>query len=284
MKESSKNLVIGATGYIGKNLFLKLNKINQTIGTSSKNNDNYINLNLREPSKFNYDLIGPGDNVFFTSAISSPDNMSEAREINVIGTSYFINKATSNGARVIFFSSDTVYGESENECNEESFCKPLGDYAIMKSEIENTFLSNPLFKTIRLSYVFSGHDKLSFYLIHSDQQKYVAELFHPFLRSFIYLNDVIEAVIELSSKWNNFPTSIINLGGPQLLSRLDFASILKKHVIPNLSYKETLPPENFFLQRPKVINMKSKYLSLLLSRDATSIEEAVKFEFNKELI
>ena len=284
MKGSSKNFVIGATGYIGKNLFSKLKKINQTIGTSTKNNDNFINLNLREPSKFNYDLIASEDNIFFASAISSPDNMSDAREINVIGTSYFINEAINRGAKVIFFSSDTVYGESEIECTEESLSKPLGDYAIMKSEIEDTFLSNPLFKSIRLSYVFSGNDKLSSYLIHSVQQKYVAELFHPFLRSFIYLNDVTDAVIELSSKWNNFPTSIINLGGPRLLSRLDFAAIFKKHVIPNLSYKETLAPENFFLQRPKVINMKSKYLNLLLSRDASSIEDAIKIEFNKELI
>jgi nucleoside-diphosphate-sugar epimerase len=282
MHKTPKNFVIGATSYIGKHIFKKLEIETSVIGTSTRNIEGLLQFNLLHPAKFSYDLIEPMDNIFFVAAISSPDSMKEAHQINVAGTSFFIEQALKRNARIIFFSSDTVYGNSEIQCDESSICNPLGNYALMKNEIENTFLDNALFKSIRLSYVFSKYDKLTSYLIQCDQKNLEAEIFHPFVRAFIYLDDVIDAVIALSSKWNDFFTPIINLGGPQAISRLDFASSLKRFALPNLNYAEALPPEIFFKQRPKVINMKSSYINLLLSRGANTIDEAIKTEFNKE--
>ena len=282
MRIEKNNFVIGATGYIGNRIFKKLKKISVTIGTSTKNLDSFINFNLSDPSSFNYDLIKPLDSIFFVSAISSPDNMEQAKEINVVGTEYFINEAIKKGAKIIFFSSDTVYGESSSVCNENSICNPTGEYALMKKEIENAFINNNLFKSIRLSYVFSKKDKLTSYLIECHDKNESAKLFHPFIRSFIYLDDVVEAVISLSQKWDNFPYPVINLGGPQMISRIDFAEIIKMYALPRLKFEQTLPAEDFFLKRPKIINMESPYLNQLLSRPANLINEAVRIEFSKD--
>jgi dTDP-4-dehydrorhamnose reductase len=282
MRIEKNNFVIGATGYIGNRIFKKLKKTSVTIGTSTKNLDGFVNFNLSDPSSFNYGLINPLDSIFFVSAISSPDNMEQAREINVVGTEYFINEAIKKGAKIIFFSSDTVYGESSSVCNESSICNPIGEYALMKKEIENAFINNNLFKSIRLSYVFSKKDKLTRHLIECHDKDESAKLFHPFIRSFIYLDDVVEAVISLSQKWDNFPYPVINLGGPQMISRVDFAEILKTCALPRLKFEQTLPAEEFFLKRPKIINMESPYLNQLLSKPANLINEAVRIEFSKD--
>lgn len=282
MRIEKNNFVIGATGYIGNHIFSNLKKTSVTIGTTTKNLNGFVNFNLSDPSSFNYDLIKPLDNIFFVSAISSPDNMEKAREINVVGTEYFITQAIKKGARIIFFSSDTVYGESSSVCNENSICNPTGEYALMKKEIENVFVENNLFKSIRLSYVFSKKDKLTSYLIECHNKNESAKLFHPFIRSFIHLDDVVEAVVSLSQKWDDFPHPVINLGGPQMISRIEFAEILKTFALPNLQFEQTSPSEDFFLKRPKIINMESPYLNQLLSKPANSIDEAVRIEFSKE--
>ena len=285
MSKSSKIIVIGATGYIGKPLYIRALPNSIVYGTSSKYSDELIHLQLDTPDEFDYKIIQPSDAVLLTAAISAPDvcarEYERAWEVNVAGTSEFISRVIARKGRIVFFSSDTVYGERSDGFNERADCNPAGEYAKMKHEVEKRFLDNPFFKSIRLSYVFSREDKFTKYLCGCVVRGEEAEIFHPFYRAVVYRNDVVEAVIALLQRWNEFPQSIINFGGPDVIARTEFAKLLKTNVLPALRFRQTEPESEFFVNRPRVIQMISPFLISLLGRPAHTLYEAIKIEFNK---
>ena len=72
--------------------------------------------------------------------------------------------------------------------------------------------------------------------------------------------------------------TIINCGGPETLSRIEFADIIKM-VLPNLQTKVITPEEKFYQDRPAVVSMRSPLLEKVLGRPAKTIREAVAMEF-----
>ena len=113
-----KIIIVGATGYIGARLYKLVRALfPATIGTSSQQQKGLMQLDLKRPDLFDYELISSSDYILLTSAISAPDICIQqpcfARSINVLGTQKFIDAIIERGGRVIFFSSDTVYGQQE---------------------------------------------------------------------------------------------------------------------------------------------------------------------------
>jgi nucleoside-diphosphate-sugar epimerase len=283
-----KKIIVGATGYIGNLLFVTARKNSHACGTSSnKNNKDYDFLDLNAANVFVDKFIKMGDVVFLTAAISAPDVCALEKErawrINVEGTSEFIRSVIVRGGRVIFFSSDTVYGECKDEFDERFPSKPAGEYASMKNEVEQRFFGNPAFKSIRLSYVFSREDKLTRYLIGCVEKNEVAELFHPFYRSFVHRDDVVAGALALSEIWDEIPEQFINFGGPQVLSRIEFAECLREVHLHDLRFSVTQPDEAFFHNRPRIIAMASPVLRKLLSREPRSLSAAARLEFGATL-
>ena len=276
--------VVGAKGYIGSSLLLAAKKQGSAVGTSSTKAPGLVPLNLGAPEDFDYSLLSAGDTVLLTAAISAPDVCANeydyANSVNVIGTTRFIKKAIASGARIIFFSSDTVYGEQEQLVDEHAVCNPAGEYAQMKRAVEAEFESNASFKAIRLSYVFSKDDKYTRYLMACANKGEAAEVFDPFKRSVIHRGDVVDAAISLALHWDDFPEQIINFGGPDVLSRVDMAEALRSRVFSDLKIDIVDPGEAFFENRPKIISMSSPVQSRLLGRLPASFYEAISKEFN----
>lgn len=277
-------VIVGGSGYIGKSLYANCITNSMFYGTSSTGAGGLLRLRLDAPDEFDYEIIQPSDAVLLTAAISAPDVCAREHErawaVNVTGTSEFINKVMARGGRVIFFSSDTVYGERNDEFDERVACNPAGEYAEMKQEVEKRFLSNPLFKSIRLSYVFSREDKFTKYLSGCSERGEEADIFHPFYRAVIHRYDVVEGAIALVQRWDEFPQKIINFGGPEVLARTEFAEILQDAALPNLRFRVTEPDAGFFKNRPRVIRMASPILNSLLGRPAHALREAAMIEFN----
>jgi dTDP-4-dehydrorhamnose reductase len=283
VNEDYKVFVVGATGYIGELLLNKAEDRGVAFGTSSIDTNGLLPLRLDAPTGFDYELILPGDVVLLTAALSSPDICANEHDrvwaVNVTGTSEFITKVMARGGRVVFFSSDTVYGERSDAFDETVESNPAGEYAKMKQEVERRFLGNPLFKSIRLSYVFSREDKFTKYLIGCEERGEEADLFHPFYRAIVHRDDVVDGALALAECWEEFPQQVINFGGPEVFSRIDFAECLKRASMPDLRFKVTEPEEAFFKNRPKIIAMTSPILSKLLGRPARSLLDAAKIEF-----
>ena len=131
-------IIVGASGYIGSALFKAAKKKFNVTGTTSKSQKEFIKLNLKEAEHFSYELISHNSIVVITAAISAPDicrdDYPSAFAVNVTGTTTFITNVLERGGRVIFFSSDAVYGEGSEICDEGSLTKPLGEYASMSKE------------------------------------------------------------------------------------------------------------------------------------------------------
>ena len=281
-----KKVVVGASGTIGGALYRLARNSCETIGTSTIGSDDLVRLRLDALDDFDFDVLQNPDVAFIAAGITSPDLCSRehfrAWAVNVTGTSLFISKAISRGARVIFFSSDTVYGERVNEVDETARCNPTGAYAVMKNEVERRFLGNPSFKTIRLSYVFSKKDKFTRYLLECVERGEEAEIFHPFLRAVLHRDDVVQGALALAQRWDEFPQSVINFGGPEVISRVEFAQALRDSVLSVLRFQPVEPEPGFFTNRPRVIQMKSPFVASLLKRPVSSLRDAIQVEFGNE--
>jgi len=281
-----RKIIIGATGFVGKRLLACASKIGKSFGTSSKGGE-HQKLDLKNLTKNDLGFINSNDVLFITAAISSPDICSKdpklAWAVNVDGTSRLIEYAMEIGARVIFFSSDTVYGERFDDFDESSDIAPLGIYALMKSEIERKFLNVAEFKSIRLSYVFSSEDKFTQYVINTHRKGEEVDVFDSLARSVIYLEDVVQGVLNLSQNWYKIDNKIINFGGDNLYTRADMAQILKDAYLSDLKIRKIIPDAKFFESRPRVINMKSPILEKLLGCRPFKLSDAVirEFEINE---
>jgi dTDP-4-dehydrorhamnose reductase len=277
-----RKVIIGATGYIGKKLFKIFSQKAECIGTSRKK-ITAIQLDLNNFTNNDLKFIGPKDVLFIAAAISSPDicskNPEYAWSVNVDGTIKIVEYAINVGARVIFFSSDTVYGERFDECYEYSDISPLGFYASMKSEVERKFLNIDGFKSIRLSYVFSYRDKFTQYLIDVYRRNDVAEVFDSLARPVIHIEDVANGLENLCDNWCNIDSNIINFGGDAIYTRFDMAKSIKKLYLHDLKIKKVSPDDKFFENRPRTINMKSNILVDMLGYRPKKFNNAVRKEF-----
>lgn len=276
--------VIGKNGYIAQRMLGDSALFSEPVfATSSRPVAGELALDLSAPHAFDYQQIDAGDFVILLAAISSPDvcnqNYEHAYRINVAGTSEFIEKCMSRNAKVLFFSSDIVYGEQEKQVDEYSQCYPVGNYGAMKLEVENAYKVESNFKAFRLSYIFSRNDKYTGYLHQCAQGGKTAEIFHPILRRTVYIGDLIEAIRNIRSGWEQWSYPIFNIGGPQLMSRIDLADCYKQIVNSSLEYKVETPSEQFFKARPKTIDMGSMYFEQLLNHSPTTILDAMKKEF-----
>jgi len=280
---TGKYFIIGGQGYVGAALYSSIPDGVSAFASASSDIEGFLHLRLEVLGDFANLPISAGDTVFLTAAISSPDICAREHDrawaVNVTGTSEFIDKVISRGARFVFFSSDAVYGERGDAFDETAKSIPAGEYAEMKAEVEKRFLGNPLFKSIRLSYVFSREDKFTKYLSGCVERGEEVELFHPFYRAIVHRDDVVEGALALARRWEEFPQQVINFGGPEVLSRIDFAECLKRNALPSLRFRVTEPGDEFFKNRPRVIAMSSEILPMLLGRPSRTLADAARIEF-----
>lgn len=270
------NIIIGKNGFIARKL---ANRDDYKFTTSDKNDINAHYLDLNNPQSFNLDCLNEKTTIIFLAAVSSPDecnnNYEEAYKINVTGTICFIKKAIKKGAKVLFFSSDVVYGNATESVNETSKTNPFGKYAKMKDQVEKAFEGEADFKVFRLSYVLSSEDKYLSYLKSCIDKYEVAEVFHPFTRKVVYIEDVLQAIENIIEKWNSFESQKINICGNEDISRKDIADFYNEASDNKLNYTIIEPNDKFWEARPKDSNMTSLYLEKLLGRKPTKVKDAI---------
>src|SRR4051794_38444809 len=121
-------VIVGATGFLGARLLAAAGARFPAIGTS-RNAAGMLRLDLSQPESFDYSMLGAGDVIALAGGVSSPDLCARERArawaLNVEGTARFMERAMAAGARLLFFSSDTVYGERAAGFDERAACLPL---------------------------------------------------------------------------------------------------------------------------------------------------------------
>ena len=248
-------------------------------------------LNLEtKPLNYNFDkdsiggtVLREGDTIIFTAAISEPAIVSaqfeKATRVNVESTGEFIQGAIDLGCKVLFLSSDTVYGDVETGFDESHPINPKGAYAEMKSIVEKRFEGNPNFKSFRCSLNFYKDDRFTQYLKTCAANNVEADIFDPLTRAIVHRDDTVDAILAVANDWSLAEGQYTNCGGPQVLSRAQIAETVKRVALPNLQFKVSRPPSKFYTDRPAFIEMKSPNLKRILGRSPVTFEEAVKIEF-----
>jgi dTDP-4-dehydrorhamnose reductase len=277
-----KLIIAGADGYIGQRIQRRVQNNNNVILLSPLSNDNYKFFDLLQISKFNFNIINKSDTIILLAGISSPDLCNKQYQysfkINVIGTIEFISCCLKKGARVLFFSSDTIYGNSKERNDENIFpTNPIGEYGNMKLLVEKYFRGEPNFKSFRLSYVFSWNDKFMIYLRECFEREITAEIYDPLIRKVVYIEDLISCIINIHKGWEKFNNQYFNICGPDYLSRVEIANYFIQN-IGHLNLKIIKPDNDFFKARPPKINFNSLNSTLLLGKNFTPISEAINSE------
>lgn len=276
-----KTALVGSSGYIAK-FILKRFCNEPGIESVLKIDRSTISdayLDLQKAEDFNYSLLGDISYVVFTAAISRPDKCAEEFDncwaINVTGTVYFIREAIKRGCRVLFFSSDAVFGDIPGAIyTEKSKTQAYTPYGQMKKAVEDEFKGKPLFKAIRLSYVASAKDRFITYCLNCMKNGEVADVFHPFYRNVVTVSDVVDIVFYFAHHWDEYEPTFLNAAGNELVSRVRIADELNRHLGNKLKYTVSMPNEEFFTNRPCITQMKSLYLRKYgIISDATFTEK-----------
>ena len=278
-----KTAIVGSSGYIAGYLLKRIEnvlKIDQTPEVDA-------HLNLEEVEKFDYSVLNGVDYVIFTAAISGPDMCANEFEkcwnINVTGTEYFIKSAIDHGCKVLFFSSDAVFGDIPGEIYTElSETDAQTPYGRMKKAVEDCFKDEPNFKAIRLSYVVSKNDRFVSYCLKCMSTGETADIFHPFYRNCITVSDVVNTIDWLINHWEDYEPQVLNVAGNELVSRVRIADELNRLYGNKLKYVITSPGEDFYKNRPKITQMKSLYLNKYGILKDEPFTEKLKKELEEE--
>lgn len=278
--------VVGSTGHIGSALMRVLPNIENVkkILPISRNVNSGQFLDLMYSSDFPYDMLDQIDYVIFTACVVSQDKCADEWEycyqINVTGTVEFIKMALERNCKVIFFSSDAVYGNDMGKIyNEHSDTFATTPYGIMKKEVEESFKGNRNFKSIRLSYVLSGKDKFTSYLVDCNKKGEIAEIYHPFYRNVVTMDDVIRATIWLIFHWECIDGQVLCVSGYELISRVRIVDELNRLFFNRIEYKIKCSDMAFFRNRSIVTQMESLYLNKFNIVSFNSFSEKIKCQF-----
>lgn len=269
----------GMGGGIGRYLGPELEKRGArrivTAGTAGA-----LSCDLQNPRDSDGEWFEKGDVLVFPAAWSRPDQCRSDPEgawrVNVENTTRLIERALSRGASVVFFSSDTAYGQQDGPLSEDAPLEASEEYGRMKAEVERRFASADGFAALRLSYVVSPSDGVTRYLASCARDGAVAELFAEYARSMVWIGDVTAAVLALVARAEQGPDlpRAVNVGGPACITRARMAELYSRHVAPSLRFAEVPAPEGFFAARPRRIELDVSLLASLLGREPLSLEQA----------
>lgn len=277
--------IVGSSGYIASALIRRMEQ-EDSVGSILKIDrtaDADAYLDLADARQFDYQLLDTVDLVIFTAAVSGPDRCALEFEacwnINVEGTGRFISEALERGARVLFFSSDAVFGDIPGYIyTEESETKGDTAYGRMKKAVEDRFSGHPLFKAIRLSYVASSGDRFVTYCLDCIRNGEEAEVFHPFYRNCTVLTDVLDIVLWFTRHFDAYKPSVLNAAGPELVSRIRIADEINRVLGGRLCYTVTMTGDEFFKNRPRITQMKSLYMGAYKITEKGTFTEKIQQE------
>lgn len=256
--------IIGSNGFIGNRLCDLYNKYFDVSRFNRNPLPNEYYFDLNNVNIINYDIFEKIDYVIFTSALSKieycEDNESEAKKINVENTILTIKNIINKNCKVVFLSSDAVYGNIDGKLDEDSQCNPISVYGNCKLAVEEYFRNySNMVHIVRLPYIFSCEDSFTRYLLQCAKNGSEAEVYDSFYRNVISIEDLADIIRVFIDNWDK--TYIINAAGDRLISRMDIAIAVADNIKENtLKIIMKKAPEKFWINRPKSTEMVSKYL------------------------
>lgn len=180
------------------------------------------------------------DVVFHLAGISGfpacAANPHSAQLINVDATKALVGNLRKD-QHFIFASTTSLYGKSGAPCNEDMPVDPVSTYAMTKLAAERKVLEHGSAVSLRFATVFGFSPRMRMDLMVNDfvyraLKERVVVLFDSFAkRTFIHIDDAVDAYIFAMENIERMKGSIYNAGGNNLnYSKRDIADFVKKRI------------------------------------------------------
>jgi len=246
-------LIIGGAGYIGSHLTGKLITENFKVHVIDifKNNEKVFNSiiskkNLTVSNSNGHDLNKKDLKLFdviipLAALVGAPicdKYPSEAKSTNLELIKKIL-KIASKSQEIIFPTTNSGYGSTSGnlKCNEKTPLNPISLYGKLKKEAEIEVMQRENSISFRLATVFGVSPRHRTDLLVNDfvykayNEKCLVLFQENFKRNYIHLDDVADAFIFASKKFNKLKRNIFNLGLSNAnLTKKDLALKIKKYV------------------------------------------------------
>lgn len=225
-----KNLVIGGSSKIGRNLNLNSNKFDLTYYKNKISKGILVNIKDKLSNQLNLDKYST---VIILSSITDPricqENRTHSENINVKYTKNLINECIDNKKKIIFFSSDYIFDGKKGNYSENDYPNPINLYGEQKLKIENYIKSQSNNYTIlRISKTFFQDFKTDCFL-----KNIIKKIKEPgnsvnCIEKQIFSPIFVKDIADVLKKVVNSNIKILNVGGPDVFDRKDIINLVAK--------------------------------------------------------
>ena len=274
-------LIIGASGYIGSNLYKQLSAHHKVIGTfyshpftlfNSNKNKNIIHLDVRNGIKSNQTILNLSPQIIYYLPFSQKDIFGTT----VLGIKNVIDAVEKAGiqSKIVFLSTDNVFDGKKGMYTETDMPSPINDYGKSKYEAEKLVL-NAGGMVVRTSLVYGFYpldcrtEKLTWELTHLEK---TSPYFIDEFRCPIIVNDLCNTLIEILHIQG---PQIIHIAGPERYSRYEFARMIARAFSMN-EEKITFSSSNI-INRPKDVSLDISLAKKLLKTKLKTFEQTLSF-------
>jgi dTDP-4-dehydrorhamnose reductase len=214
------------------------------------------------------------DAIIHTSAVVSGELL---HPLNVNGSRHVALAATEAHARLIHLSSDVIFDGEHAPYDERASPQPITAYARSKAEAEQIVAESsrhPVIVRTSLIYGFQPMDPRTRDTLDGKMPR----LFSDEFRCPIFVNDLADALLELIARKPVFSEkpgfSVLNLAGPQKLSRYEFGLKLARAFGVDPKF-EPAPSESHPTPRPRDVTLDISLAQTVLQTRLRSVDEVI---------
>tara|TARA_A100001035_G_C27763126_1_gene492279 strand:+ start:815 stop:1714 length:900 start_codon:yes stop_codon:yes gene_type:complete len=246
-----KTIIVGASGIIGYQLFLKLkNQGKKVIGTYYNNRKKGLTkFDLTKDKIKDKFKISKRDKIILLTAISNPSAVFKypkfSKNLNVIATKKIIDDIKTIGCKIYFMSSIEVFNGVKGSYHENSIPKPLNLYGKQKLLIEK-YLKKRLksFCILRTSFIVGSDPKhrCPVKLTYDTLLKPNAKMAKDNYFAITSVNDLCGMIIKILFNKKFQKLKICHVSSKEKISRTELAKFVIKYskLGFRMKFKETL--------------------------------------------
>jgi dTDP-4-dehydrorhamnose reductase len=269
-------LITGGSGYLGSQVLEASRSRHETFATYlSRPFNGGIPLDVRDGSavRLLFDELRP-DAVIHTAYAKS------SREVIVWGSAHIAAAAHTRGARLVYVSTDVVFGGARGGYHEADVLDPLTDYGKLKAEAEQSVMFRaPEAVMVRTSLIYGldGHDAHSRFVLDGISSGTPVPLFVDEYRCPILVGDLAAALIELVPGDMRGP---LHVAGAERLNRYEFGALIARHHGYDTTYLNPTAPADLGIVRPKDCSLNCELAGRLLKTRLRGASEVLRASFS----
>jgi dTDP-4-dehydrorhamnose reductase len=273
--QRDKILIIGGSGYVGGYLSSFLNEKCHVFSTFFLHEERVssgeaVRLDIRNPDSVAQVIRTVRPDVIYLLSYSLNDLVGTV----VRGASHVVRASESVAARIIYLSTDVVFGGDKRRYFEYDIPDYITDYGRAKFEAENIVLHNGGY-VVRTSlvYGFQPMDVRTSMLL-TDLRKGVTSTayFSDEFRCPIFVNDLCFMLAQLIDLK---PPGILHMVGPECMSRMDFACKVAKAFNFSVHNVRTALLKDSGLKRPQYLCLDASLAQKVLNYRICSVDEVL---------